>query len=770
MNKYTNAAVPLSPIVFRVPYLFYIVSCIPVCLSEIPGTFSSFHQQSFDDSSANFGYLDCVCTMHGCCKYIIAILAHTSRYNSCSGWILNSSTNLHRFAPGLSISRYSQLHNLRRIQPIYFPNQRMSTSTGSTSNINQHDTQTVDDTTAPSTGMIPIVVIGSANYDITCYTSKIPQPGETVLASNEQQIDLSCGGKGANQAKAAAAICVSSSRTKESKQQQPQVTMICRVADDIFGTEILQQFQQYGIQYDVAATMIQTNGDKTQDDSGQKNDKMLHTGVASIVVDTNTGENQIIVTPGANYALQPNAVHEAIMTQAAQSNTIIVLLQLEIPYTAVYEAISTAATLAQGSFVLLNPAPVPNDPAVLEKLKKDYLPHIDVLIPNETELRQLCMNDMDDVDNDGEEQLAIYLLKTYNIRRAVIVTLGSRGALIVERSSPKRKLTPNEDDDENDDRTIASKSTYVETPTEILHLVKDQSVVDTVGAGDAFCGALTAYLSVTLETQPQQLCSDKLALLVRMACGYATLSVYRRGTDYPKHQDIPQYLQIDTLVPSPPEQNEVQPKENVSTPPKNVLTFVTGNAKKLEEVRQILGKGILDFPYTITNKKIDLPELQGNDVYEIAKEKCRIASKVINGPCFIEDTSLCFNALNGLPGPYIKWFLEKCGHLGLNQMLVGFDDKTAYAQTIVAYTDGSTTDNDDEAEIYVFDGRTDGTIVLPRGNLDFGWDPIFEPKESNGLTYAEMEKSHKNEISHRGRSFTKFQLFLMERQSLTQHK
>jgi inosine triphosphate pyrophosphatase len=608
------------------------------------------------------------------------------------------------------------------------------------------------DAAIPSMSRLPILVIGSANYDITCYTSKIPQPGETVLTSPDQQIDLSCGGKGANQAKAVAAISsLSSSSSSLLEMMQPPVKMICRVGDDIFGKEILQQFQHYGIHYDTNTTIVQTN------------EKVVHTGVASIMVDTSNGDNQIIVTPGANYALEPKDVREAIIAQAAQNRMFMVLLQLEIPYATVHEAILTAATNAHRdannpkAVIILNPAPVPNDPNVLVTLKNEYLHHVDILIPNETELRQLCLNDMLNIDQQDEEQLATFLLKTYKVRRAVIVTLGSRGALVVERT-PKHKLMSNHGDDSNDETEMIITSTYVKAPTEIIQQLNDQSVVDTVGAGDAFCGALTAYLSATIGIQ-DPISSSNLPHLVGMACGYATLSVHRRGTNYPRSHDIPHCLRIDALVPpSTPSTMVVS-----APPPKKVLTFVTGNAKKLEEVRQILGKGIDDFPYIITNQKIDLPELQGNDVYEIAKEKCRIAAKLINGPCFIEDTSLCFNALHGLPGPYIKWFLEKCGHLGLNQMLTGFDDKTAYAQTIVAYSDGSSTNDDDDTEIHVFDGRTDGTIVLPRGNLDFGWDPIFEPKEGMGLTYAEMEKSDKNVISHRGRSFTKFQLFLMDR-------
>ncbi len=60
--------------------------------------------------------------------------------------------------------------------------------------------------------------------------------------------------------------------------------------------------------------------------------------------------------------------------------------------------------------------------------------------------------------------------------------------------------------------------------------------------------------------------------------------------------------------------------------------------------------------------------MQG-DPEDIAKQKCRQAAQQVRAACLVEDTSLCFNGLKGLPGPYIKWFLEKLGHDGLNRML-----------------------------------------------------------------------------------------------------
>ena len=151
--------------------------------------------------------------------------------------------------------------------------------------------------------------------------------------------------------------------------------------------------------------------------------------------------------------------------------------------------------------------------------------------------------------------------------------------------------------------------------------------------------------------------------------------------------------------------------------------------------------------------KIDLPELQGEPA-EVAIEKCRLAVKQLGTACIVEDTSLCFNAYNGLPGVYIKWFLEKTGHAGLVNMLAAYSDKTAYAQCIFAYSSGP------DSEPIVFIGRTDGEIVNPRGPTDFGWDPIFQPIGYD-QTYAEMPKELKNTISHRYRALDGLRTYLM---------
>ncbi|KAJ7531506.1 hypothetical protein O6H91_14G046700 [Diphasiastrum complanatum] len=116
------------------------------------------------------------------------------------------------------------------------------------------------------------------------------------------------------------------------------------------------------------------------------------------------------------------------------------------------------------------------------------------------------------------------------------------------------------------------------------------------------------------------------------------------------------------------------------------VTFVTGNSKKLEEVKMILGHAI---PFQ--SLKLDLPELQG-EPEDISKEKARLAAKKICGPVLVEDTCLCYNALQGLPGPYVKWFLQKIGHEGLNNLLAAYEDKTAYALCVFSLALGPDSD------------------------------------------------------------------------------
>ncbi|KXT10777.1 hypothetical protein AC579_2310 [Pseudocercospora musae] len=176
------------------------------------------------------------------------------------------------------------------------------------------------------------------------------------------------------------------------------------------------------------------------------------------------------------------------------------------------------------------------------------------------------------------------------------------------------------------------------------------------------------------------------------------------------------------------------------------LNFITGNANKLAEVQAILSKT----PVQLRSQNVDLLEIQGT-IEEISKDKARRAADAIQGPVLVEDTCLCFDAFDELPGPYVKWFLKGLGAKKFHLLLAGFEDKSAQAVCTFAYCEGP------GSEPIVFQGRTNGSIVEARGPTDFGWDACFEYE---GQTYAEMPKQKKNLISHRGKALQKLILWL----------
>ncbi|KAH6891991.1 inosine triphosphate pyrophosphatase [Thelonectria olida] len=178
-----------------------------------------------------------------------------------------------------------------------------------------------------------------------------------------------------------------------------------------------------------------------------------------------------------------------------------------------------------------------------------------------------------------------------------------------------------------------------------------------------------------------------------------------------------------------------------------LVNFITGNANKLREV-----KAILEPEIQVQSQSLDLEECQGN-LEEVTQSKCRRAAEIVQGPVLVEDTALCYTALKGLPGPYIKWFLTSLGHEGLNNLLAAYTDKSAEAVCTFGYCAGP------GKEVILFQGRCPGKIVPARGPPDFGWDAVFEYE---GQTFAEMEKSEKNKISHRSLALAKLRAWFKE--------
>ena len=180
------------------------------------------------------------------------------------------------------------------------------------------------------------------------------------------------------------------------------------------------------------------------------------------------------------------------------------------------------------------------------------------------------------------------------------------------------------------------------------------------------------------------------------------------------------------------------------------LYFVTGNKEKFREV-----KGILQ-GFEVEQLDIDLPELQG-EPDEIVKEKAKLACERTKKAVFVEDTSLCFNALNGLPGPYVKDFIKKIGIPGLYELASKHKDTGAVAVCSIGYSEPGKSP-------LVFQGKVKGKIVSPRGDTRFQWDQIFMP-DGYDITFSQMSMEEKNKISHRKLAFEEFRDWLLKREN-----
>jgi len=178
-----------------------------------------------------------------------------------------------------------------------------------------------------------------------------------------------------------------------------------------------------------------------------------------------------------------------------------------------------------------------------------------------------------------------------------------------------------------------------------------------------------------------------------------------------------------------------------------VIYFITGNKNKFLEVKSILTD--------IEQMDIDLPEIQEIDPKEVVKAKLLEALNHKDAEFIVEDTSLYFDCLNGLPGPLIKWFMKKLGNEGLFDLVnkMGGTNK-AQAKTIIGYAKN-------REDIYFFEGVTEGEIVVPTGETNFGWDPIFKP-DGFSKTFAKMTLEEKSSISMRRKAIEKLKTFLSE--------
>jgi ribokinase len=244
-----------------------------------------------------------------------------------------------------------------------------------------------------------ITVVGSVNLDTIAVVANLPRPGETVSAVS---VSTAHGGKGANQAVAAA-------------RMGADVAFVGCVGSDAAGPELVDRLADEGVD----VTHVATTGRAS--------------GFALITIDE-IGENTIVVAPGANALVALDEASRDVVRSAS-----VVLCQLEIPMPTVIDAAEAAEGL-----VVLNAAPaVPVLPRLLEA--------VDVLIVNETELRELT---------GAPEPASARSLGV----PTVVVTLGAAGAQVV----------------------TSGDIGYVRAPV--------VTVRDTTGAGDTFCGAFAAAI------------------------------------------------------------------------------------------------------------------------------------------------------------------------------------------------------------------------------------------------------------------------------------
>ena len=177
--------------------------------------------------------------------------------------------------------------------------------------------------------------------------------------------------------------------------------------------------------------------------------------------------------------------------------------------------------------------------------------------------------------------------------------------------------------------------------------------------------------------------------------------------------------------------------------------FITGNQDKANYLSNMLG-------VSLEHQKVDLDEIQSTSLEEIVTHKVRQAYDLVGKPVLVEDVSLGFDALNGLPVPFIKFFIETPDGLEkLCRMLDGFEDRGATAACVFGYYDGR--------DVRLFRGELLGSIAKhPRGSGGFGFDKILEPNGYGGRTRAELTPEEDEQTYTTIKPFAHLREFLNE--------
>jgi XTP/dITP diphosphohydrolase len=207
-----------------------------------------------------------------------------------------------------------------------------------------------------------------------------------------------------------------------------------------------------------------------------------------------------------------------------------------------------------------------------------------------------------------------------------------------------------------------------------------------------------------------------------------------------------------------------------------MLHYVTTNEGKVREAEEYLGDDVASVEY-------DYTEIQADSLEAVAADGARRAYEHVGEPVIVDDAGLYLDDFDGFPGPYSSYVEDTLGIERVGRLARREDATSAQFRCVIAYCDGEAfeaspdpVDTDDrrgqdlaaddratattdetvherDVPVKLFAGAVPGTIVEPRGEGGFGYDPIFE---HDGTTFAEMDAEQKNAISHRGRALAKF--------------
>jgi|SRR5659263_64059 len=180
------------------------------------------------------------------------------------------------------------------------------------------------------------------------------------------------------------------------------------------------------------------------------------------------------------------------------------------------------------------------------------------------------------------------------------------------------------------------------------------------------------------------------------------------------------------------------------------IIFVTGNSHKVVEATRIMSPLGIE----IEQNNCGYPELQEDTLEDIAGFGAKWAANKLNSEVMVDDSGIFIDVLSGFPGPYSAYVARTLGNERILKLLEGETNRSACLKCVIGYCRP-------HEEPIVFGGEVAGEIAKDiRGNLGFGYDPIFEV---SGVTFGEMADGEKNRISHRYRALVMFAKWLNNR-------